>query len=322
VSVISADGLLKQLGEQWAHAGRGAEHGVLRACSMTLVVLAGSGDGQELGETLAELMTEHPARAIVVRLAPQAQEALEARTLVQCWRPFGRRRQICCEQVEIVCAPEGAAEARRLLLGLLVADLPVTVWVREPRWLEVSGAASLFEIAGKVIVDGGRMAAAEALRKLNGLTEGARADLAWTRITRWRELVRMLAGGRALRSAAIGYAGPELPVSALYLGAWLRNAYGERLRLDLESEGPGRPPAGHGLIRTLTLGGAAGEISLRRPPGVNVDACAEGRMARYRFPLFTPQHLLRAELGVLGQDPSFELALATAGSMLKAEGHR
>src|SRR5207249_10269704 len=54
--------------------------GVLRACAMTLVVVAEADeDAAAVGETLALLMRDHPSRAIVVRVRASEAQELEAR---------------------------------------------------------------------------------------------------------------------------------------------------------------------------------------------------------------------------------------------------
>src|SRR5262245_52187061 len=103
---LSPDKILRELSGLWVSLGKqGSEEtgaGVLRACSMTLVVLAdASEDAMDLGETVAALMPEHPARAIMVRLEGAGAPSLSARVYSQCWMPFQQRRQICCEQIEI-----------------------------------------------------------------------------------------------------------------------------------------------------------------------------------------------------------------------------
>ena len=104
-ATINPDRVLHELSDLWVSLGKhdGDEStGVLRACAMTLVVLAEAAeDANAIGETLAALMREHPSRAIVIRIADSTEPALEAKVLAQCWMPFGQRRQICCEQIEI-----------------------------------------------------------------------------------------------------------------------------------------------------------------------------------------------------------------------------
>ena len=105
--------ILKELAELWVSTAKATDGGagVLRACSMTLLVLAEeSDDSQGLGETIAALMPEHPARAIVVRMSGPGERSLTERVYSQCWMPFGQRKQICCEQVEITVSDDALAD--------------------------------------------------------------------------------------------------------------------------------------------------------------------------------------------------------------------
>ena len=105
--MLSPDKILKELSDLWVTMGKPdaaegvTDNGVLRACAMTLIaVVDESEDAMALGETLASLMRDHPSRAIVIRLKTEP-DTLDCRVFAQCWMPFGHRRQICCEQVEI-----------------------------------------------------------------------------------------------------------------------------------------------------------------------------------------------------------------------------
>src|SRR5215470_6457820 len=137
-TTVSPDRILRELEELWVSLGKHPEDdsgaGVLRACSMTLVVMAEeTDDTMSLGETIAALMPEHPARAIVIRLQGSGGSGLAARVFSQCWMPFGQRRQICCEQVEITAPDAALADLPPVVLPLCVADLPVILWCRSGR---------------------------------------------------------------------------------------------------------------------------------------------------------------------------------------------
>src|SRR5579864_3913053 len=111
-ATIKPDKILKELADLWietaapsAPSGAKENSGVLRACAMTMVVIADeTEDTQGIGETLAQLMKEHPSRAIVIRLRNCPDPCLEYRVFAQCWKPFGSRQHICCEQIEITAS--------------------------------------------------------------------------------------------------------------------------------------------------------------------------------------------------------------------------
>src|SRR5882672_7880336 len=156
-ATIQPDRVLHELSELWVSLGKQNGHesmGVLRACAMTLVVVAeAQEDAAEVGETLALLMREHPSRAVVVRVSDSDQPALESRVFAQCWMPIGQRRQICCEQIEISTSNTSLADVPAVVLPLVVADLPVILWFRPPRLLGSPALRDLVHIATKTVID-------------------------------------------------------------------------------------------------------------------------------------------------------------------------
>ncbi len=156
-ATIKPDKILKELANLWietaAPAG-GESSGVLRACSMTMIVIADeSEDTQGIAETLAQLMKEHPSRAIVIRLRDCTEPCLESRVFAQCWKPFGSRQHICCEQIEIIASDSSLQDVPAVVLPLVVADLPVILWCRSGRVTELPGFRELELLAQKVIFD-------------------------------------------------------------------------------------------------------------------------------------------------------------------------
>src|SRR5258708_5935873 len=234
VVTVAPDRILKELAALWVEEGKHGASGVLRACSMTLVVMAEEGDdASALGETIASLMPEHPARAILVRLRAGSERALSERVYQQCWKPFGQRQQICCEQIELTASDAALGDLPSVLLPLIVADLPVILWCRSPRLAMMPEFAEIARSATKVVLDSAAFASAgEAFRHLmaaesRGLHLG---DLAWTRLTRWREVLARVFENRAHLArlneiSAINVTwGPGFESAACYLGAWAQNA--------------------------------------------------------------------------------------------------
>src|ERR1043165_2029859 len=82
----------------------------------------------------------------------------------QCWMPFGQRRQICCEQIEITASDAALHDLEPVVLPLGVADLPVVIWSRSPRLVAMPEFRSIASMATKVVLDGNGMAAADAFR--------------------------------------------------------------------------------------------------------------------------------------------------------------
>jgi tRNA A37 threonylcarbamoyladenosine synthetase subunit TsaC/SUA5/YrdC len=83
-TTLSPDRILKELSDLWVTLAKPGQAetgaGVLRACSLTLVVLAEeTEDVGALGETIAARMPEHPARTIVIRLRGAGERTLSER---------------------------------------------------------------------------------------------------------------------------------------------------------------------------------------------------------------------------------------------------
>src|SRR5256885_2640746 len=113
VQAINPEKILRDLRELWAQLAkeRGKAGGVLRACSMTLMVVAEPGDDvdAELArKTIGVLMHGHPSRAIV--LTPREGGEFSGRGVAECWMPFGGQQQICSEGIEITAESEQTDE--------------------------------------------------------------------------------------------------------------------------------------------------------------------------------------------------------------------
>src|ERR1700761_1509144 len=187
--------ILKGLGKLWTSLGQEEKQQgkptVLRACAMTLIIATDDPDGGfSASQTIAELMREHPSRGIVLAVPEQAEHGLEARVLAQCWKPFGKAQQICCEQIEITARPESWPNVGPTLIGLTAADLPVIFWCRHKAALSPSatpdqkaGLRAIINLANKVVIDTRGLSASDALRIVSDLRAQGRtiADLEWTR---------------------------------------------------------------------------------------------------------------------------------------------
>ncbi len=291
MAALRADQILSELRDLWAGlAGADDPHGVVRACSMTLIVV---GDDTQVGATLAELMREHPHRAIVVRVRSGPAALLEHRVLAQCWMPSAGRQQICCEQIEITATEGGLADLPPVLLALRAPDLPVVLWLR---------AARLFDVlrmpAGKLILDSA--AAAEPLAMLQRLAQASAADspvadLAWTRLTHWREILAQEFDNPAsaallprVAEVRVFHPGQRFAPEACYLAGWVLSALGRRVEVRFEAA-------------------AEGAIEFRGPgfPALRIAGCAPRPEAS----------LLSEELGILGRDPVYDRALRLAASL-------
>jgi glucose-6-phosphate dehydrogenase assembly protein OpcA len=132
------------------------------------------------------------------------------------------------------------------------------------------------------------------------------ADLAWARVTRWREAIAQMAraeGWDRIEEAEITWAGPGAPPAAAYLAAWVKAE-----RLVFRCETPVMPPAGEGRIKSVCVTVDGRQICLRRE-GTGVAVEVQGLKNGMVFPLLTDSLLLHEELAIFGADARFEAAL-------------
>jgi glucose-6-phosphate dehydrogenase assembly protein OpcA len=306
---LKPDHILHELAELWTamskpEPGASKISGVLRACAMTLTVFVDDeADSMALGETLSQLMHAHPSRAIVVRLREDS-GVLESRVFAQCWMPFGHNRQLCCERVEFSASINRMVDIPSILSPLAAPDVPRVVWFRSSRMDNVPNIGDLLGLGDKIIVDSTRPGA-PAFADLRVLARAGFiiGDLAWTRLTKLRELIAQLLDGRDLKGIAnvvIEYSGSEASPGVRYLQAWLRAEL---------------PAANVDLARTGS-GGTPRLEAIRLPPDIHIRAgkhCAEfetgGMHQRANLPECTESELLSEELNIMRHDWIFEKAL-------------
>jgi glucose-6-phosphate dehydrogenase assembly protein OpcA len=215
----------------------------------------------------------------------------------------------------------------------------VVLWCRGPSAFNLRAFDNLFPLADKLIFDSATVpGGAAALGFLRGLrAHGYRvADLPWTRLTGWREIVAHLFDDQALLPedvswARVGYGGSIPSSDALYIGAWIGHAL-PSARVSFEES---RDGSGPGLC-SIALGGSKGELLLRRVPAkesrtaepeaagkatgaercsgpgrsgscLEVSGC--GRHYRSLLPPADEESLMREELKIIGPDPVYESVL-------------
>lgn len=320
-TTVAPEAILKELVALWWQEGGQGDAGVLRACSLTLLVVAeATDDAGALGETLAALMPEHPARTILIRLQGEGERALSQRVYQQCWKPFGQRQQICCEQIEITASDAALADLPSVILPLEVPDLPVILWCRSGRLTRLPEFAEIARMATKVVIDS---AAAEdgtgaLVRIADAVSRGGiLADLAWTRLTRWREALARVFENRdtlshlsEVDSVQVRF-GPSYETAAWYLAAWAVNA--------LESVGQAVTPvvARQDESLRLELSGGAFHVTLSRQDD-NLVTVVNEQTNCTNLPRPADYHMMREELGIVRRDEVFERALELAARLASA----
>lgn len=316
-ATLSPDHILKELSDLWVSLGKPGKAesgaGVLRACSLTLVVLAEeSEDVGALGESIAALMPEHPARTIVIRLRGEGERTLTERVYAQCWMPFGQRRQICCEQVEITASDTALPDLPPVVLPLAVPDLPLIVWCRSPRLAGMPEFRRIAAMASKVVLDSAAMPdPAVTLRRLSDVSgRGVMlGDLAWTRITRWRAMLSQVFENRETLALLPGITkvrvtfAPSYDTSAWYMAAWIGDAVGHP---ELAVE----PDSGVSSLRVELTGEGLRVVMLRQEGRLTVAVNELTNCTNLSAP--TDYLLMREELGIVRRDLVFEKTLASA----------
>lgn len=324
--------ILKALGKLWTSLGEEErQHGkptVLRACAMTLIVATDERGGDYyVSQTISELMQQHPSRGIVLSVSATAERSLEARVVAQCWKPFGKAQQICCEQIEITSRTDSWPNVGPTLTGLIAADLPVIFWCRHRGALclkaspeQRAGLEAVMQLATKTIIDSAGTSPSEAFALISEWQSHGRvvADLQWTRLTNWREPIsavfdhtthRRLAD---FRSVEIEYADDTPSASALYLGGWLCAPYGAAVsfqKVTAEERG----------LHAVTLRSNSETIRLERTgKDCHILSSSSGPSRHYTYRDRDDTSLMTEELSVLGVDPSFSSAFVRAQELLLA----
>lgn len=330
--------------------------GAIRSCTLNLVIAAGVGEGpQDLTPLIAEVMAEHPGRALLLLEEPGAGASVQAMVGAVCHRPTAGGGLVCGEEVHLTAGGEGRRAAAGAALSLLVANLPVVLWWRGGSPAADERFTRLAGVADRVLLDSARLGeAGVGLPALADLVEqyrhAALTDLQWGRLTPWRSLTAQFFDAPGVRpyltrlaevTVASGPTPSGVSQALLYAG-WLGSRLGWRgtgaarreerggMRASLEREG--------GAVRLLFRAAAAPatdgligiSILVEDPParfrlnlaadGVCVMSEAElaGRPSLSRTVCVEglgEAALIRQELRLPGRDPVFEEALRAAAAL-------
>jgi glucose-6-phosphate dehydrogenase assembly protein OpcA len=313
---VQPEKVLRDLRDLWTQlASDQKEPGsVLRACAMTLLVIAGDEAAAEnVRRILGGVMHHHPCRAIVLRISPGAE--LAARVFAECWMPSGSHTQICAEGIELTCDAAHLEDAAQLAVPLIVPDLPVVVWFHGDRAMpeNTDAASPLLKLAQKVIVDsafapdpGSGIAAVRALRSPSRRI----ADLAWTRLTGWRESIAnafTCNRSMAISSVRIQCAGAE-STSLRYFQRWIEHAVPSAAVTIEAAVNPEKDAARAGL-RAVTLSGVNDAVTIALSGEDAIEVIVGDRRARSPLPSTSEDALMREELSIAGVDPVFDAVL-------------
>jgi len=283
----------------------------------------------EMSRVIEGLADHQPSRAVLLTTDP-AGSGIDATVSTSC-RLGADNTGVAVEMVVLTLHGDAAGGAASATVPLLRADLPTVLWWPGPP--DASGDGVLDRLAGvvdRVVTESGRAPGAEGVRALSSWVPGAPAsvtDLAWARITAWRQLIAQMIDERSLATlregsptVLVAHGGPEPDTGTLLLAGWLRDVVGDGLTVRLASrpadDGEDGPVAveldGGATGRRLTIerlaGRAAAAVCVTEPDGA-------ARRRVLPLPGSDRARLLAGELEMQRRDRPFERALAGAAEV-------
>jgi glucose-6-phosphate dehydrogenase assembly protein OpcA len=289
----------RELSSFWASPGGPDETPKARACTRNLVVVAATPEiAERWVSVIDDVIQSIPARAVVIGLDPDGEDALEATTTAVCTPGAGGGPAFCSERVTLQARGAVCARIASCVDALCVTDVPTTlVWLGRVHAGDLVFAPLALE-ADRIVLDTaqsspqGQLAdLARVVRWAAGREPGNRpgvADLAWTRLAPWQEMCARMFDEPRLREAAahVTYLrmvqasspGTALASEGSLLLGWLATQLGwkavslaGRLRLLRPDEGSVRaqlcgepsPYAPSGSLLSLELEASFGPIAMR-----------------------------------------------------------
>lgn len=275
---------------------------------LTLVISATDPVDEAAVEAANHASSEHPMRVIVLVAVPEAAKPrLDAE--IRVGADAGASDVIVLRAYGAVCSG-----LESLVNGLLLPDAPVVVW-----WPgeapELPGADPLGRIAQRRITDSAALQADAFTDRVLAYTPGD-TDLAWTRLTRWREYLAAILDqpdfGPVASVEVVG--GPDSP-STRILAAWLELALGVPTSCRLE-----RDDSPLGGVRSVTLHSANGAARLDR---VAPDRAVLRQPGQPEHEIVLPRRTLREcvaeELRILDEDVMYGRVVAHLKTLTRTE---
>ena len=269
---FDAAALERELRGMWkaAATSRGS---VYRAAMANIVVPHSPSDFDRIGPVLIEVTRRHPARLFLVerRDSAPAEAGLHGRATAVCHLRPGGGGLICSEQIAITWDDASGPLVPSAVASLLVGDLPSVLLElnrgADPAWQEKLATIADVRIVDSNLAPG--LADYPAIwRRHPGRAGCPLHDLAWARLTPWREILAEAFDrpepARAISSIQdlmIRHTGAEPPPGAWLLAGWIasrlgwvpRQLNGRHIRFDapgrpvsvsFEKDAPSRGPAG------------------------------------------------------------------------------
>ena len=195
-----------------------------RACTMNLVVVVARAALDRWGPIVDEVLQEVPARAVVVGLDPEGDDALEASVSAVCTPGSGTI--VCSERVTLQIGGSLCARVASCVDAVCASDVPTTlVWPGRVR-VDDPAFAPLARSSYRVVLEasnGPIASLGNVLRWAQARPAGERpgvAELAWTRLAPWQEFCARMFDDERTRPLASAVTRVRL-VQALAAGATL-----------------------------------------------------------------------------------------------------
>lgn len=262
---------------------------------LTLIILTREGAMEEVIEAANDASREHPMRVIVLLIGDgqDAQSRLDAQ--IRVGGDAGASEVVTLR----VAGEAGASNLESLVTGLLLPDAPVVVWWPN-RTPPTISKTSIGRIAQRRITDAATKSdPSEWVASLGEQYAPGDTDLAWTRLTRWREQLAVILDQPPYEPVtAVRVRGASDSPSTALLAAWLR------LTLDVPVDWAYLDPEEwpHG-IKSVALVRASGEVLLERPNSVSATLTQPGQPSHeLAFPRRTLRECLAEELRRLDPD--------------------
>ncbi len=254
--------IAEALDELWREADVENDGGVgtTRACGLTLIaVVSGDLDLARAATLIAQATAVVPARTLLVDLDDGAEGGLTAEVSALCSLDRAAGKTVCQEQVLVKAAPARFTDVAPLLSPLLIADLPVVLWLPEPRLVDVGPVKSLLPVLDLLVTDSAAATDARALDSrlidLQARERLAVRDLAFARLRPWR--MSAAEGFDALQAG-------DRKLARVIVDANAGDAHGSLLLAWIESR-LARTPGGRDVVtelRVATAGSARGLAGL------------------------------------------------------------
>ena len=280
---------------------------------LTLIILTREGAMEEVIEAANDASREHPMRVIVLMIGNGADADPRLDAQIRVGGDAGASEVVTLRAF----GEAGDSNLESLVTGLLLPDAPVVVWWPN-KTPENPSKTSIGRIAQRRITDAATKTDPSAwVAGLGDSYAPGDTDLAWTRLTRWREqLAAILDQPPYDPVTSVRVRGASDSPSTALLAAWLR------LALDVPVDWAYLPPDEwpHG-IKSVALMRESGEVVLERPSSGVAILTQPGQPSHdLAFPRRTLRECLAEELRRLDPDVLYGRVITEGWELLGAPG--